>query len=156
MPQTCLECSGELKRGKCSQCGWVSPHKAKPSNIFCPITKCGGVLSDIGQCEQGGGYPITMLCPFVCPFCRSRLNWDGACMWCYGTHSRQDKATWTFPGDYHEAQGGHWIKAELPAKACTQKQNKECLAVVYAVLDKRMTVKDGLEKVGDILSPVPF
>ncbi len=157
MPQTCPECSKDLKRGKCPECGWVAPTETALRSKYCPITFCGGILVEHGYCDQSGGYPITTNSPFVCPFCTNHLGWDGSCIrGCLGTYTRSDKKTWSFPGDRYEVKAAHWVKAEGPTAACPEEKNRECLNVMYAVLDKRMTVDDGLKKMEDILNLVPF
>ncbi len=118
---------------------------------------CGGWLDEKGFCATGGGYPVTMLCPFVCPFCRKLLKWDGACMFCFGSHTPEDRATWTFPGDEYQVEGGHWINQGSANEVCTPQQNIACMEVVRLVLDGKLAQVEAQERIQGILHPeVPF
>ena len=72
-----------------------------------------------GFCLSGNGYPITESCHFACPFCRGHLEWSGACFQCFGTATRREHDSWTFPGARYETHddegtpigdGQHWVK----------------------------------------------
>lgn len=133
MPRECPECGKSLKRGKCPECGW------KEGQSY-TATRCwfdGGALdtSKGGFCGQGNGWPVGLPCPFVCPLCRQRLDWSGACQGCYGSATPGDLATWTFPGARHETHdengqpigdGQHWVKTDEPGRpAMTLEESSE-------------------------------
>jgi len=119
-------------------------------------TICGGQLGEYGFCATGGGFPGMMACPFTCPFCRRLLSWDGGCNFCHGTLNKDDRASWSFPGDHYHLEQGHWQLKEGPSKACTPEQNMACMMVVQAVLDKKISELRGQERIQEILNPVPF
>jgi len=97
-----------------------------------------------GFCLQGNGYPEGVLCPFVCPFCRHRLEWSGACYGCHGTATSADRATWSFPGARYETHdedgkplgdGQHRVKVAEPGRAaCTPAENAAGFAEVRRLL----------------------
>ncbi len=118
---------------------------------------CTGPLDDKGFCTRRGGFPLTMACPFVCPFCRQGLTWDGGCNWCHGTYNMDDRESWTFPGDQYDAVGGHWLRIGKAQEVCTPQQNEACIAVVLDVLNRRISELAGQERIKEILHPlVPF
>jgi len=117
----------------------------------CPV--CTGVMDETGFCVTGKGYPITKTCHFMCPFCRQELTWDGACIWCHGTHTKDDRSTWSFPGDEYHVQHGHWVKVAGPQMARSVDENTACQAVVQQVLDKKLSEKEAQARIHGILHP---
>lgn len=97
-----------------------------------------------GFCLSGNGYPEGVPCPFVCPICRHRLEWSGACYGCHGSETPSDRATWSFPGARYETHdedakpigdGQHRVKiAEPGRRACTPAENAAGFAEVRRLL----------------------
>jgi len=129
--------------------------KKKDRPKGCPV--CTGPVEDNGFCMRGGGYPLSMVCPFMCPFCFQGLSWNGGCMWCHGTHTTDDRSTWTFPGDEYRMDKGHWVKHAWPQNALTSEQNIACKEIVKLVLDGKLSELAGQERIQGILHhEVPF
>ncbi len=137
----------------------TKPTKGGPRKAKAPTgcTICGGIVDEKGFCATGGGYPMMMTSPFVCPFCRSRLSWDGGCNGCHGTFTKSDRSTWTFPGDHYRVENGHWVIQEGPQKACTYEQNEACIEIVRQVLDGKLSEIVAQDRIQGILHPeIPF
>jgi hypothetical protein len=118
---------------------------APPAPRACPFD---GTQLDpaTGFCLSGNGYPEGMLCPFVCPFCRRRLEWSGACYGCHGSEMPSERATWSFPGARYEthdedgkpiSDGQHRVKVAEPSHwACTPAENAAGFAEVQRLLGR--------------------
>lgn len=74
-------------------------------------------LAGDGYCQRGQGYPLTVACPFACPYCRQPLEWSGACLHCHGSATPLLRDSWSYPGDRWETHdpddrpigdGQHW------------------------------------------------
>ena len=131
----------------CRDCGGERPRKERAA-LSCPYD--GAVLGIQGICPEAHGYPVGMVCPFVCPRCRHPLDWSGGCLGCYGSPTPQDRATWRFPGARHDTHddegvplgdGQHWVKTADPDRpAMTPEQSgakaKE-LAGLLAMIGRR-------------------
>jgi hypothetical protein len=121
---TCA-CGSKNRRTRttCAGCG-TSRQGAADAAATRACRLCGGSLRDDGLCLRGGGYPMTMACPFVCPVCRQRMQWDGGCNACHGTPT-VDRAAWTFVGDRYELEHGHYrlVARTETLRVCTPDEN---------------------------------
>ena len=114
----------------------------EPEVRRCPYD--GVSLDEFGWCVEGNGYPRDFPCPFVCPFCRRRLEWSGACLGCHGTRQMGDRESWTFPGARHETcdefgkplgDGQHFVKvADGPRAALRRAELVEMTREIQAIL----------------------
>ena len=143
---TCPECSRTFKGRECKACGFkvAEPDRSgKSAPKRCP---CGSALMASGKCEETGNYPANLNHPpFVCPFCRSPLDWQGGCVHCYGSATSADRTTWTFPGDDYEVSGPHRVKVVSgPRKCCTPAQSHAAGKIVQAVLDREVDLPTAL------------
>ncbi len=110
--------------------------KASAGPKKCPIQGCGGYLDDMGACQEGFGFPMTMSCPFVCPIsgCGANLDWSGGCRSCHGVPTtKADRSTWTFPGDEYQIQQCHWVQVGMPRIGVHPDKIKACHAVIKKV-----------------------
>ena len=91
----------------------VNPTRVKSGR--CPHDQA--PLATDGYCQRGSGYPLTVACPFACPYCRQPLEWSGACLHCHGSATPLLRDSWTYPGDRWETHdpddrpigdGQHW------------------------------------------------
>jgi len=154
------DCGAEnrVKSTACHSCGNPRPGRASraPGAAMapkipetCPIDRAR--LQADGFCPQGGGYLLTLPCPFACPICRKPLAWDGGCEACKGC-TTGDRRDWTFPGDRYEIEGGHWVRwAKGPRPACTVAENAAGFAAIRAVLGSgQASTSSDAEPVGAI------
>ena len=118
----------------CEACGQQRVHESPPDSApHCPLD--GAALDRDGSCPRGGGFPLTMRCPFACPFCRQPLEWSGGCLHCDGSATPSDRATWTIPGARYEfddehgrprGDGQHWIRASpAPARSPLERRPRQ-------------------------------
>jgi len=105
----------------------------------------GSTLDAHGFCWRAGGYPslrwyweptgnrgrggwetAATRCPFACPACGGRLDWDGGCTSCVGTGRTpprdEDRDAWRYPGEYYALRGGHWKALTGPEPALTHER----------------------------------
>ena len=84
--------------------------------------------------EWGNQLYAPVPCPFHCPVCRGRLDWDGGCVRCHGTKTGE-RAEWCFPGDRYERDESHWVKvASGPRMACSYEENQTAMANIKRIL----------------------
>jgi hypothetical protein len=135
----CPNCEKDYHGRACPDCGFTLKTLEKSSTVpHCPID--GQPLHTEpptkGFCERGGGYPVTMSCPFACPICRHDLDWSGGCSGCHGTQSMSGK-DWTFPGDgyyTHDVQGRpigdgqHYVKEQGSRPAASPRDVRDFVA----------------------------
>jgi len=120
-----------VNRRSCDNCGASVPKGTRRSSPTMPARPCpiDGVLLVEGWCSVAQGYPLTERCPFVCPQCRQRLDWNGACFQCR-----------TVPGDRWEyGHAGlhptHYrLTAKGPGRTATQSEVTAAVQAIDAVL----------------------
>ena len=138
----------------CEHCG-----TAKPARRSVELPAAPGRCSYDGAqldpatwfCLQGNGYPLGCLCPFVCPLCRQRLEWSGACFGCHGSATPADRQTWTFPGARYETHddhgqplgdGQHWRKVlEANRAALPPDDNRRRTRTLIASLSNQLVTR---------------
>lgn len=150
---TCGDCGNVNTRRECAKCDARRPQETtalvatktvgnRPA--YCWFDHC--QLDDQGWCLRGNGYPVGIVQPTVCPYCRQRLEWLGACFGCYGSETPTDRLTWTFPGARYETHddngrpigdGCHLVKtAEAFRRVCTPAEMKTGFDAVQNILAK--------------------
>ena len=134
----------------CEGCGDGRPVR-RPPEAEAPAggmpTVCaldGAPLDASGWCREGGGWPLTLRCPFFCPVCRARLGWDGGCLRCFGTVTPADRETWQFPGDEYQLDEAtrHYVRVGGPSpvasRATVTASVAEFQARLAAILRRRV------------------
>jgi hypothetical protein len=158
-------CGTQVIGKECPDCGELRPGTTAPkpvtpgatgaiaAGLVIPSCICGSALTTEGRCRETGFYPrikqakqedgdwvfAPVVCPFVCPVCRARLDWDGGCRSCHGTKTGR-REDWAFPGDRYvrSEDDAHWMLdagPQGPRMACTLEQNAEGLRLVQAILN---------------------
>lgn len=112
-----------------------------------------------GFCELGRGYPESMRCPFVCPLCRKRLTWSGACFFCFGANSAS-RHDWTMPGDRYELRERHWVFVSGPGQVVSIEDGMALSANIDDIVSRRISAEQGALRAQVILAkytdnPVP-
>ena len=107
-----------------------------------------------GFCELGRGYPESMRCPFVCPNCRKRLTWSGACYFCFGTNSAS-RTEWALPGDRYELRDRHWVFISGPGPVVTVQDSQELATNIRDIIDRKITAEQGRLRAQVILAKYP-
>lgn len=154
----------------CERCGLGRGAKRVPDEAMEKASHClcGSPLTFEGKCQSTGDWPriaqdltsgkyksgehyLTVACPFVCPSCRSKLTWEGACFTCHGT-TTGNREDWTMPGDYYEREGVHWVLAEKgPRPACGAAEYRERFREVMAVLVSAPVLQPIPRVIGDTI-----
>ncbi len=120
--------------------------------LVCPVDAA--TLDYRGFCELGKGYPESMRCPFVCPNCRKRLTWSGACFHCFGT-STGTRSDWTVPGDRYELLGRHWVFVSGPLPVVSREDSEALAENVRDILNRKITAEQGRLRAQVILAKYP-
>lgn len=139
---------GKRRRGKKQASGDESPEI--PTQ--CPADSA--ALDYRGFCELGRGYPESMRCPFVCPHCRKRLTWSGACFFCFGTTSA-NRADWTLPGDRYELRDRHWVFIAGPGPVVSVEDSQALAQNIRDIIDHKITAEQGRLRAQVILAKYP-
>ena len=135
MPE-CPDCERDFDGRRCT-CGYTAPRPVLADRKPRTCSVDGAVLEANGYCHAGGGYPVTMSCPYACPHCGQFLDWDGGCSACHGAPSGR-REDWSFPGVGHDLVAGHWRPdpaRPVNRRACTDAENAAGLERVRAILD---------------------
>lgn len=121
----------------------TDPRAPRLKSDYCPhdgsrLVERGGAF---GFCGKADGWPLMnwfaretgrweaqgVRCPFACPGCGNRLEWDGSCHHCAAG------AQGAAPGDRYTLIRNHWIYERGPEAALTETRRAE-LIVRYRTL----------------------